>query len=178
MDTVPAEVAALVGPHPEDRSGEGVGSVLVGNGHVARIGPPEIVAREAFVLDLDAFPLDRPALVAAGEGWVVSAEVADDEGPWDDEDLRRALADLARLHDHYQDAPPPDGGVLRRPFDPPTAERLLARPGPRPGSSRPSWPSCWPTPHRWTSMKERPVSRALSKRSSALFVLVGIGFCF
>lgn len=101
--------------------------MLAGNGHVARIGPPEVVAREAFVLGLDALPVARPALLAAGEGWVVTAEVADHEGGWSNGDLHGALADLGRLHDQYEAALPAGAGpVLRRPFDGATTDGLLA----------------------------------------------------
>ena len=127
VSPIPAEVTALVGADPEDRSGRGAGRVRAGNGRVARIGPPEVVAREAFVLGLDSLPLTGPPLVAAGAGWVVTAEVADGEGPWTDDDLRGALADLGRLHDRYQDALPAGAGAtLRRPFDGATTAALLA----------------------------------------------------
>ena len=127
MVPIPAEVAALVGSNPEDRSGEGAGRVLVGNGHVARIGPPEVVAREVFVLGLASLPVAGPRLVAAGDGWVVTAEVGGDDSPWDDADLAGALADLARLHDAYQDDLPAGAGtVLRRPNDAPVTGELLA----------------------------------------------------
>ncbi len=124
---IPAAVTALVGPNPEERAGEGAGRVLVGNGHVARLGPAGVVAREAFVLGLDALPVPAPRLVAAGDGWVVTAEVGGDDGPWDDADLSGALTDLARLHDAYQDDLPAGADVvLRRPFDAATAGGLLA----------------------------------------------------
>jgi Predicted choline kinase involved in LPS biosynthesis len=125
--SIPAEVAALLGPGAEDRSGEGAGAVLAGNGHVARIGPPEVVAREAFVLGLDTLPVARPALVAAGVGWVVTKDVADHEGGWSNGDLHGALADLGRLHDHYESALPAGAdAVLRHPFDGVTTDGLLA----------------------------------------------------
>ena len=131
MASIPLEVAALLGPDPADHSGRGAGSVLAGNGHVARIGPPEIVAREAFVLGLDGLPLTVPRMVASGPGWVVTADVADDPEPWSDEDLHGALADLAGLHDAYEAGVPPGAGpILRRPFEAATADGLLvpARP--------------------------------------------------
>jgi hypothetical protein len=85
------------------------------------------MAREAFVLGLDALPLTGPPLVAAGEGWVVTAEVPDREEPWSDGDLHGALTDLARLHDGYEAALPAGAGaVLRQPFDGASTDRLLA----------------------------------------------------
>jgi hypothetical protein len=123
---IPEGVRALLGPTPEDRSGEGEGRVLAGNGRVARIGRAEVVAREAFVLGLEGRPVEVPPLVDAGEGWVVTGEVADDHGPWDDADLWAALEDLARLHDAYADALPEGAAVLRRPFRRATTDQLLA----------------------------------------------------
>ncbi len=131
MASIPAEVAALLGAGPTERSGRGAGRVLSGNGRVARIGPPEAIAREVFVLGLEELPVTVPPLVAAGQGWVVTAEVADDEDPWSDADLDGALADLARLHDAFEGALPSGAvPVLRRPFDGATTEALLgpARP--------------------------------------------------
>lgn len=127
MRTIPAEVTALLGPQPEDRTDEGAGLVLAGNGHVARIGPPEVVAREAFVLKVDGFPVARPRLVAAGEGWVVMADVAGHDGPWSNLDLRGALADLGRLHDGYEEALPEGAeSILRHPYEAATLDALLA----------------------------------------------------
>jgi len=120
---LPAEVTALLGADPLEHTGAGACRVLSGGGLVAKVGPPEIVARETAVLRL-ALPLRVPALVDSGPRWLVTTAEADDDRPWTDRDLRDALADLACLHDAYEDAAPPIP-TLRRPFSPDGARRLL-----------------------------------------------------
>ena len=69
-------------------------------------------------------PVSTPTLVDRGPDWVVMTAVDDDDGPWNDGDLRAALADLARLHDEFEGREPPAG--LRQPFTPAGAAALLA----------------------------------------------------
>ena len=120
---LPAEVIALLGADPLEHTGAGACRVLSGGGLVAKIGPPEIVAREAAVLRL-ALPLRVPSLVDAGPGWLVTAAEADDDRPWAEDELHDALADLAHLHDSFEDAVP-SVPSLRRPFSADGARRLL-----------------------------------------------------
>jgi hypothetical protein len=124
--SLPGAVTALLGTDVVDHSGAGACRVVSGGGLVAKVGPPEVVAREAALLDAH-LPLTVPMLVDAGPGWLVMTAEADEEGPWEDDDLRAALSDLARLHDDVQlfsfdgaDA------LLRRPFSPEGMQALLA----------------------------------------------------
>ncbi len=120
--------------------------VISGSGLVAKIGPPDVVAREAAVL-ATPLPVSKPVLVASGPGWLVMTAEPDDDGPWAEDELEAALGDLARLHEAFApgvsdtlaDAP------LRRPFSAEGADVLL-EPVRRLGIR----PSCCagPGPHR------------------------------
>jgi hypothetical protein len=112
LASVPSDVAALLGPHPEERSGEGECRVLAGRGLVAKFGPRFLVEREVWVLRQGELPVAVPELVAGGPGWLVVPEVTDTAESWSEEDLRGALADLASLHQAFQDGPLE--GPLRR----------------------------------------------------------------
>ena len=100
--------------------------MVSGGGLVAKVGPAEVVAREAALLDTH-LPLIVPMLVDAGPGWLVMTAEADEDGPWTDDDLRAALSDLARLHDEVQ-LFSLDGAdvLLRRPFSADGVDALLA----------------------------------------------------
>lgn len=123
--SLPGAVTALLGPDIVDHSGAGPCRVVSGGGLVAKVGPPDVVAREASVL-ATALPLSVPFLVDAGPGWMVMTAEDDDEGPWSDADLHAALADLAALHDAFHSYTLEDGDAfLRRPFTPGGIEALL-----------------------------------------------------
>ena len=68
--------------------------MVSGGGLVAKVGPPDIVAREASVL-ATPLPVSVPLLVDAGPGWLVMTAEDDDESPWEEPDLHAALSDLA-----------------------------------------------------------------------------------
>ena len=125
--SLPGEVVALLGADIVDHSGAGACRVVSGGGLVAKIGPADIVAREAAVLASAAdLPLAVPTLVDAGPGWLVTSEVAAEEVPWNDADRHAALADLARLHDAFEERVPGHlADLLRHPFSPGGAELLL-----------------------------------------------------
>jgi phosphotransferase family enzyme len=124
--SLPGAVLALLGADIVDHSGAGACRVVSGGGLVAKVGPPDIVAREASVL-ATPLPLAVPLLVDAGPGWLVMTAEDDDGSPWDGPDLHAALSDLARLHDSFQSAALEDAGAfLRRPFSPEGVEALLA----------------------------------------------------
>jgi len=122
---MPGGVAALLGAPVVEHTGAGACRVFSGGGLVAKVGPPDVIAREAALLRTP-LPLPVPALVDQGPGWLVTAAEGDDDGPWSDDDLHAALADLARLHDAFESAVP-DGlaGVLRSPFSPAGIDLLL-----------------------------------------------------
>jgi len=118
-------VAALLGASMVEHEGAGACRVISGGGLVAKIGPPDVVAREAAVL-ATPLPVSKPVLVDTGPGWLVMTAEPDDDGPWGEDELQAALGDLARLHDAFApgaaalaDAP------LRRPFSPEGADLLL-----------------------------------------------------
>ncbi len=69
---IPPAVTALLGPTPRQLTGYGESVVLTGRGKVAKVGPATVVAREARILGDDAslLPLDVPALVDSGDGWL------------------------------------------------------------------------------------------------------------
>lgn len=122
-------VAALLGASIVEHTGAGACRVFSGDGLVAKVGPPDVVAREAAVLS-SPLPVSKPVLVEAGPGWLVMTAEADDEGPWSESQLAAALADLARLHDAFGDgavasAPGLDGAPLRRPFSPEGSDEIL-----------------------------------------------------
>lgn len=157
---LPAEVAALVGPRPVERSGEGGGRVLVGQSHVARIGEGAAVRREAAALRLP-LPLAVPPLVAVGPGWLVTVDVADGAAPWSPEELAGALADLARLHDAFEGRPPPEpAGVWLRPFAGAGLEALL----------RPARAASFPLPPPLQALlaDPRPLAGVLARQPATL----------
>jgi hypothetical protein len=122
-------VAALLGASAVEHTGAGACRVFSGDGLVAKIGPPDVVAREVAVLST-SLPVSKPVLVDAGEGWLVMTAEADDDGPWSDDQLASALADLARLHDRFgggavASAAELAGAPLRRPFSSDGADELL-----------------------------------------------------
>ncbi len=124
--SLPGAVTALLGTDIVDYSGAGACRVVSGGGLVAKVGPPDIVAREASVL-ATPLPLSVPVLVDAGPGWLVMTAEDDDGSPWEEPDLHAALSDLARLHDAFQSSALGDTeAFLRRPFSPDGVETLLA----------------------------------------------------
>jgi hypothetical protein len=122
---LPPEVVALLGADIVDRSGAGACRVVSGGGLVARIGPADVIVREAAVLRT-ALPLSVPTVVDQGPGWIVVVAESDADGPWPDNELDGAVGELAALHDAFE-ATIPDGltQVLRRPFTAEGADQLL-----------------------------------------------------
>jgi hypothetical protein len=124
--SLPGAVTALLGADIVDHSGAGACRVVSGGGLVAKVGPPDVVAREASVL-ATPLPVSVPLLVDAGPGWLVMTAEDDDANPWEEPDLQAALSDLARLHDAFQSFTLEDGDAfLRQPFSPEGVEALLA----------------------------------------------------
>jgi hypothetical protein len=123
--SLPGGVTALLGASIVEHTGAGACRVVSGGGLVAKVGPPEVIAREAAVLRTP-LPLPVPSLVDCGPDWLVTAAEADHVGPWTAEDRSGALGDLARLHDAFDEAVP-DGlvPVLRKPFSAAGVDRLL-----------------------------------------------------
>ena len=114
---IPEAVASLLGPAPRRLTGYGESVVVAGRGRVAKIGPADVVAREARILGqrVGRMPLEVPTLVASGTGWLVMEEVADIVVRWDESQYVELLVDLAALHDAFEDAPALSGRWLRDP---------------------------------------------------------------
>jgi len=124
--TLPGAVTALLGADIVDHSVAGACRVVSGGGLVAKVGPPDVVAREASVL-ATPLPVTVPLLIDAGPGWMVMTAEDDDGSPWEEPDLHAALSDLACLHDAFHSFTLEDGDAfLRRPFSPEGVEALLA----------------------------------------------------
>lgn len=124
--TLPGAVTALLGADIVEHSGAGACRVVSGGGLVAKVGPPDVVAREASVL-ATPLPVSVPLLIDAGPGWMVMTAEDDDGSPWEEPDLHAALSDLACLHDAFHSFPLEDGDAfLRRPFSREGVEALLA----------------------------------------------------
>lgn len=124
--TLPGAVTALLGADIVDHSGAGACRVVSGNGLVAKVGPLDVVTREASVL-ATPLPVTVPLLIDAGPGWLVMVAEDDAGSPWEEPDLHAALSDLARLHDAFHSFTLEDGDAfLRHPFSPEGVEALLA----------------------------------------------------
>jgi Phosphotransferase enzyme family len=124
--TLPGAVTALLGADIVDHSGAGACRVVSGGGLVAKVGPPDVVAREASVL-ATPLPVPVPFLVDAGLGWLVMTAEEDDRSPWEEPELHAALSDLACLHDTFHSSNLEDGDAfLRQPFSPEGLGALLA----------------------------------------------------
>jgi hypothetical protein len=93
------DVLTQLGPSPVELSRKGSSRVLQGNGLVLKIGPADRAAREALLLGELDLPLQTPALVDSGDGWLLLRAVENAEAS----DL--ALPDLARLHEAFMAAP-------------------------------------------------------------------------
>jgi Phosphotransferase enzyme family len=103
MTDLPAEVLMRLGPAPQDLTRFGSGRVLRGNGLVAKTGPPEAIAREAFLFGEAAalMPVGLPTVVQAGPGWLLTEDVgAEPLSPGD----VAPLAGLARVHELFEGA--------------------------------------------------------------------------
>jgi hypothetical protein len=78
MTELPADILLRLGPAPQDLTRLGSSRVMRGSGLVAKSGPPERIAREAFLFGEAAalMPVDVPKLVDAGPGWIVTEDAA------------------------------------------------------------------------------------------------------
>src|SRR5690242_732805 len=80
---IPDEVRRLLGQDRVEVTRLGSARVLRGNSCVVKVGPPERIAREAFILgDLAPhLPLKTPRLIDAGQRWLVMTDLGDSEPP-------------------------------------------------------------------------------------------------
>lgn len=103
MTEPPEEILARLGASPKDLSGAGPCRVLRGNDLVAKSGPADRIAREAFLLGEASalMPVDLPELVDSGPGWLLMEDAGDRAAASDDV---RPLARLAPMHELFVDA--------------------------------------------------------------------------
>jgi hypothetical protein len=88
-------VVELLGEAPEQLATRGPNLVLRGGALVAKLGPA--AARPAAALSLH-LPLATPRLVDHGPGWLVTEEVPDHGGAWNETAVFELVGDLAELH--------------------------------------------------------------------------------
>jgi len=100
MSELPADVLMRLGPSPLDLTRQGSSRVLRGNGLVAKTGPPEGIAREAFLFGEAAalLPVEVPILEASGPGWILMADVGGEPALPDDV---APLDGLAQMHELF-----------------------------------------------------------------------------
>ena len=96
----PEALLARLGSSPKDLSGAGPCRVLRGNDLVAKFGPEDRIAREAFLLGEASalMPVDLPVLVDSGPGWLLMEDAGDHPAAADD---ARPLARLAPMHELF-----------------------------------------------------------------------------
>ena len=96
----PEAILARLGSSPKDLSGAGPCRVLRGNDLVAKLGPEDRIAREAFLLGEASalIPVDLPVLVDSGPGWILMEDAGDRPAASDDV---RPMARLAPMHELF-----------------------------------------------------------------------------
>ena len=101
MSELPADILSRLGPAPEDLTRLGSSKVLRGNGLVAKFGPQERLAREAFLFgEVRALlPVEVPVLVAHGTGWILMEAAGGEVASADDV---APLARLAPVHELFE----------------------------------------------------------------------------
>ena len=90
-----------LGPSPQDLTRLGSSRVLRGNGLVAKAGPPEAIAREAFLFGEASalIPVNVPTLVDTGPGWILMEDVGGEPAAPDDVSPLEHLAPVHELFD-------------------------------------------------------------------------------
>jgi Phosphotransferase enzyme family len=103
MTGLPSEVLMRLGPSPQDVTRLGTARVMRGNGLVAKAGPPERIAREAFLFGEAAalMPVGLPTLVDAGPGWILMEDAEGEPIPTADVS---PLEGLAQMHELFEGA--------------------------------------------------------------------------
>lgn len=103
MTELPTDVLMRLGPLPQDLTRLGSARVLRGNGLIAKTGPAERIAREAFLFGeaTALMPLALPTLVDAGPGWILMEDAGGEAPPPGDDS---PLAQLAPMHELFEGA--------------------------------------------------------------------------
>ena len=73
MNELPAQVLLRLGPSPLELTRLGASRVFRGNDMLAKLGPEDRIAREAFLFGEASalMPIGVPVLVEAGPGWIL-----------------------------------------------------------------------------------------------------------
>lgn len=103
MADLPAEVLMRLGPSPMELARLGSSRVFRGNDLMAKFGPPERIAREAFLFGEASalMPVGVPVLVDAGPGWILTQDPGAEPALPNDVS---PLAGLASMHELFQGA--------------------------------------------------------------------------
>lgn len=103
MIELPADVLMRLGPSPQDLTRSGSSRVMRGNGFIAKVGPPEGIARETFLFGEAAalMPVGLPKLVDGGPGWLLMEDAGSEPAPSGDVS---PLEGLARMHELFEGA--------------------------------------------------------------------------
>lgn len=103
MTEVPADVLMRLGPTPMELTRLGASRIFRGNDLVAKFGPEERIAREAFLFGEASalMPIGVPVFVEAGPGWILTQDPGGE--PASPNDVS-PLARLAAMHELFQGA--------------------------------------------------------------------------
>ena len=103
MNEPPAEVLMRLGPTPTELTRVGSSRILRGNDLLAKFGPEERIAREAFLFGEASalMPVGVPAFVDAGTGWILMQDPGAEPAAPNDVS---PLAGLATMHELFQGA--------------------------------------------------------------------------
>jgi hypothetical protein len=103
MTEPPSDVLIRLGPAPMELTRLGASRIFRGNDLVAKFGPEERIAREAFLFGEASalMPIGVPVFVDAGPGWILTQDQGGE--PVDPNDVS-PLSGLALVHDLFQDA--------------------------------------------------------------------------
>lgn len=103
MTELPADVLMRLGSSPMELTRLGSSRVFRGNDLMAKFGPTERIAREAFLFGEASalMPIGIPGFVDAGPGWILTRDPGGE--PVDPNDVS-PLSGLALVHELFQDA--------------------------------------------------------------------------
>ena len=103
MTELPADVLMRLGSSPMELARIGSSRVFRGDDLIAKFGPPERIAREAFLFGEASalMPVGVPVLVDAGPGWILAQDPGAE--PAEPNDVS-PLAELAPMHELFQGA--------------------------------------------------------------------------
>ncbi len=122
---IPEEIARYVGEDAEIVLSTDEITVFAGSGYCARYGLPEAIARERAILlkEFDGIPLAVPQVIDWDLTWIVHEDLRATRD-WTDEEVLKAVAELARFHEALENSPHLVSSILKRPFGRDSAETL------------------------------------------------------